>query len=1202
MNTPSLISKAKARAEQALDPRSNSARRELHELRVVQSGTAATVEFTLSPGLAPAAVWALHREAGWIRLADTARAAKASGHPAATEGVTYQAELDLARFAQELPSGFGIDEAESAAGAAGSGIAADAEGTTETSADADGEGAGQAGAGADTPVTADTAAAADSQGAAVALYLEVAAAAADIPRYARDIRSDEAGQPLKFAEFRQLRDADGPEFPDEWRAMIGLGRFMSTNAGRFEAVESGANRAQLYINRNGYLALALNRTLKPYNAVYVRKLSVDGGIVSFTGRLVTRHGTAYRAELVLLGRDTGTRYSTAATLQLDERTVVARFGLREYGFEAKLDFAPYPDEQLAGETILDAWLEVQEEPGAEPVRTRVGKTKYLTRKLSHAGWQRRGTKTLLLTPYYTFKAKKTSFHVELLDAGAFEHLRRRTRIPLQPQRRPGSKPVWLIGERPYKAQDTGLHFFRYMRTEHPEIDAYYVIDPESPERRNLDGLGNVVAFRSKQHFDLALRAERFIGSHHPDFLYPTRMPQFRRTVGGVKVFLQHGVMGTKWMVPNYGKKSAGFDTDLFIVSSDREKEYIVDDFEYPAKDVVVAGLSRFDALFAGDVAVKKNQILIIPTWRDWLTRPELFTESEYFQQWNELLHDERLRRMAVEHDAEIVFCLHPNMQQYRNYFADAPARVISQGEVDVQHLLKESAVMVTDYSSVGFDFSFLEKPVHYFQFDRERFLGRKGSHLDLDAELPGKIAFDADTLLGDLEQSLQSGCVMTEEYVRRSRRFLTFKDRDNSARIFEAVLHAKPAESRIRKLVDPELGERVFGRFRRSRFYFPSMRRFYSAALRLPMDEELIVFESGIGKQYADSPRYIYEELVRRNDPRTKVWVYRGKLPVKDDRTKVVKRLSPQYYWYLARAKYWVNNQNFPFYIRRRKNGVMVQTWHGTPLKRMLHDLDEVHGRDEGYLDRVSQAVRQWSVLLSPSPYATSAFRSAFEFSGRVLETGYPRNDILADESAEERGAEIKRKLGIPEGKRVVLYAPTFRDSQSNGKGRFHFEMPFDVEAFHERFGSDAVLLLRMHVLVSGNIVIPDSARESVQDVSGYPEIQELYLASDVLITDYSSVFFDFAILRRPVVFYAYDLELYRDTLRGFYLDYSAELPGPVVDSEAGLYAELEKAFQPDADRDRRLEAFVAKFAPHDDGHATERVVDELFGRIEPRR
>ncbi|EMY35242.1 CDP-glycerol glycerophosphotransferase [Arthrobacter crystallopoietes BAB-32] len=1124
-----------------LNPGSGSVRRELRRLSIVQSGPRVSIGVTVANSLTPISIWALEENNQWVHLADFAPAVQQKHGQARTAEAAYEADLNLVELARELPPR------------------------------AEGE-----------------------QGATLTLFIEFSAAAADVPWYSRDISWGAAVQGLSFAEFRQLGEVQGPGSAS-CRAKLGLGRFLRTDTGAFEPVEAEENRAELYISRRGFLTLAINRTLKPYNAVYVHRLRVDGGVVAFTGRLVTRHGQASHAALVLLGRDSGCRFVSAADISLNEKATARRFGLREYTFQTRLDLGGYSDDQLAEESILDAWLEVYSGAAADPVRTRIGRTKYVARKLSRAGWQQRGTKTLLLTPYYTFKAQKTCFHLELLDTATFNHLRRRTRIPLQPQRFPGSKPVWLVGERPYKAQDTGLHFFRYLRTKHPEIDAYYVIDPKSPERRNLDGLGNVVAFGSRHHFDLALRAERFIGSHHPDFLYPTWMPQFRRAAGGIKVFLQHGVMGTKWMVPNYGKKAPGFDTDLFIVSSEREKEYIVDDFGYPAKDVVVTGLSRFDALFAGDVEVKKNQILVIPTWRDWLFLPELFTESEYFQTWSGLLHDERLRTLATEHNAEIVFCLHPNMQQYRSYFADAPARVISQGEIDVQHLLKESAVLVTDYSSVGFDFSFLDKPVHYFQFDRERFLGPKGSHLDLDAELPGRISFNAQALLAGLEQTLDSGCTVPDEYVRRSRRFLKFKDRSNSARIFEAVRDAKPATSRIRRIIDPELGERLFGKYRRSRFYFPSMRRFYAAARRLPMDENLIVFESGLGKQYADSPRYIYEELVRRKDPRRKVWVYTGKLPVKDPNTKVVKRLSPQYYWYLARAKYWVNNQNFPYYIRRRSDGIMVQTWHGTPLKRMLHDLNSVHGRDEWYLDRVSQAVRQWSVLLSPSPYATAAFRSAFRFRGPVLETGYPRNDPVAGEGTAELGAEVRRRLGIPEDKRVVLYAPTFRDSQSSGAGRFHFEMPFDLQAYHERFGTDTMLLLRMHVLVSDKIAIPDSVRGSVMDVSGYPEIQELCLASDVLVTDYSSVFFDYAILRRPIVFYAYDLELYRDTLRGFYLDYGTELPGPVVESEADLHAALEEALKPDVVREGRLAEFAATYAPHDDGHAAARVVDDVF-------
>ncbi|SDR09597.1 CDP-glycerol glycerophosphotransferase family protein [Arthrobacter crystallopoietes] len=1143
----SAFSKARSKAERLLDPGSGSARQELRELAISQDGPVLTSEFALSHGLTPIALWTLHANESWIRLAD----AETTGKLARAGYRSFTASVDLQRLAAGLARQ--IDTAQI---------------SRELGADPDG---------------------------LFPLFLEISCSAIDIPRYSRHIivvGGDEVG--MSFAEFREGLESGAVEPDAACTARVAFGRFLRTEVGLLQAVAAADNSIVGYVNRKGFLTLALNRVLKPYNAVYVKRLSVAGGYIRLSGRLLARHGSPKKAELVLVGRESGLRYVAATSIKLDEKRTAKRFGLREYLLRARLDLRTFPNEQLSADSTLDAWLEVHEGGAQDPHRVRVGRTKYVVRKMSRAGWQHRGDKTLCITPYYTFKAKKTSFHVELLDTEAFEYLQKKTRLPLS--KRTQSKPVWLVGERPYKAQDTGLHFFRYLREHKPEIDAYYVIDPASPEARNLDGLGNIVAYRSKRHFELALQAERFIGSHHPDFLYPTWLPQFRRAVNGVKVFLQHGVMGTKWMVPNYGKKAPGFDTDVFVVSSEREKEYIVGDFGYADKDVVVTGLSRFDALFAGDVEVKPKQLLVIPTWRDWLQDPSVFTESEYFQAWNELLHDPRLQELVERFGAEIIFCLHPNMQQFRHHFEGVPARVISQGEVDVQHLLKQSAVMVTDYSSVGFDFSFLQKPVHYYQFDRERFLGPRGPHLDLDAELPGRISFDLDSLMAGLVETFASGCPMPEEYVGRARRFLKYRDQNNCSRIFDAVTEAQPSGSRLRKFIDPEFGERVFGRFRRSRFYFPAMRQFYKFVLRTPMDENLLVFESGLGKQYADSPRYIYEELLKRNDPRTKIWIYGGKLPHEDANTRVVKRLSPEYYWYLGKAKYWVNNQNFPHYIRRRKDAIMVQTWHGTPLKRMLHDLAEVHGRDEDYLRRVSNAVRQWSVLLSPSPYATEVFRSAFRYDGKVLEEGYPRNDVLAAVGQNSGLSEqVRRKLGIPENKRVVLYAPTFRDSDSSGAGKFSFELPFDLERFHKRFGADTVLLLRMHVLVSNRIQIPESVRDTVLDVSGYPEIQELYLASDILVTDYSSVFFDFSLLRRPIIFYAYDLELYRDTLRGFYLDYSTDLPGPVVESEESLYQAIDATSHPDPEREAKHESFVAKFAPKDDGHAAERVVDQLF-------
>ncbi|GAB3527406.1 hypothetical protein GCM10027402_27840 [Arthrobacter monumenti] len=655
-------------------------------------------------------------------------------------------------------------------------------------------------------------------------------------------------------------------------------------------------------------------------------------------------------------------------------------------------------------------------------------------------------------------------------------------------------------------------------------------------------------------------------------------------------------MGTKWLAPMYGKTVSTFETDLFIVSSQREKEYIVGDFGYAPDDVAVTGLARFDTLFKPDVPSRTHQILIIPTWREWLQDSKLFLDSDYYHRWKEFLTHPRVKELAEEYQLDIIFCLHPNMQQHRGMFADVPARIISQGEVDVQFLLKQSGLLITDYSSVAFDFSFLHKPVIYYQFDRERFLGNRGSHLDLDRELPGPIALDLDRLVSTVDRYISTGNTMDAQYVDRADKFIEYRDTSSSERIYEAISKARRSDNWITRMGRNEILQAAFRVFRRSRHYFPAMRLMFRLAKLLPLDPNVIVFESGVGTQYADSPRYVYEELIRRGDKRLKVWAYSKSLPVSDPNTIVVKRLSPQYYWYLAKAKYWVNNQSFPHYVTRREGGVYVQTWHGTPVKRMAHDLDEVYGRDEGYLNRVSKAASQWSLLISPSPYATRAMRSAFHFQGEVLETGYPRNDVLFSEMDDEAATNMRSRLGIDKDKTVILYAPTFRDNESKGKGRFSFKLPIDLEAFNSRFGDTTVLLLRTHVLVRDRITIPEELKGNVIDVSDVADIHELYFISDALVTDYSSVFFDYANLQRPIIFYAYDLDIYRDQLRGFYLDYDTDLPGPVVRNQSELFDAIGDLSQVNKDYASSYREFIRRFSPLEDGHATERVVDHIFG------
>lgn len=982
---------------------------------------------------------------------------------------------------------------------------------------------------------------------------------------------------------------------------VPLGRFQRTAEPIFTSVTNSVGESVLpYVNRNGHLALVIDQEVRPNLRVEVSHLRIVDGRIVLAGSLASRHNLLTGAELQLVGRDGVYRSSSPARISADAMRSVRTFGGHFYEFSTEHDFLRDLEAGLANDTIADLWIEATTDRG-EVVRGRVGRTPYLVRKGTNDGFVTSGGTTLAVTPYFTFKAKFPSLHLELFPTDAHERLRALMRPGSLSLHRlhPGAKPVWLVGERPYKAQDNGLHLFRYLRTHHPEINAYYVIEQGSPERANLEGLDHVLDFKSIEHIETCLRADRLVGTHHPDFLYPARTPRFARRMTAPKVFLQHGVMGTKWMALNYGKRVAAFHTDLFLVSSEREKEYIVQDFEYRPDEVAVTGLARFDALFDGSVTPVKGQVLVLPTWRDWMGDPATFTQTEYFQQWHGLLTDPRLAALLAEHDAHVVFCLHPNMQQFSDHFRAPGVTVVQQGDVDVQHLLKQSEVMITDYSSPGFDFSFLDKTVIYFQFDVLRFLGRWGSHLDLATELPGPIAQDEESTLRLLAEALSRGGRIEPRYATRAARFLTHRDRHNSERIVDAVHAAKRHRSVGHTLQQSELVQLLLQRARRHRWYFPVMRQLFAFARALPA-QETILFESGLGRQYSDSPRYIYEELVRRNDPRRKVWVYDKAVPVWDPDLGVVKRLSPGYFWHLGRARYWVNNQNFPHYIRRRRSGVYLQTWHGTPLKRMLHDLDEVVGRDEGYVDRVTNAVAQWTTLLSPSPYATQAFRSAFRYDGEVLEAGYPRNDILCAPDSSALVEQVRQRLQLPDGKRVVLYAPTFRDD-SKGQRGFSFELPFDLERFAEEMDDDVVLLLRMHVLIADRLTVPEHLRHRVVDASRYPDIQELYLVSDVLVTDYSSVFFDYALLRRPMVFHAYDLDNYRDQLRGFYLDYTAEVPGPITTTEDELYAALGTALATDAADRPEIDAFIARFAPHDDGHAAARAVDAVLDPTRPR-
>jgi len=374
-----------------------------------------------------------------------------------------------------------------------------------------------------------------------------------------------------------------------------------------------------------------------------------------------------------------------------------------------------------------------------------------------------------------------------------------------------------------------------------------------------------------------------------------------------------------------------------------------------------------------------------------------------------------------------------------------------------------------------------------------------------------------------------------------------------------------------------------------------SLRRgYYPALLRGTPLRDQVFFVSWKGKSCGDNPLGIAEELRRRGDDREHLWAVTDySVPVPAGGTAVL-RGTQEYYEALARSKYLISNDDMQAPFRKRDGQTYLQTWHGTPLKKIGFDIGRPQfASGTAYFDRLAADIGKWDLLLSQNPFSTPIFRRAFRYEVEICEYGYPRNDILT--RGGPLAGQVRRRLGIPDGKRVVMYVPTWRDNQFYASGRYRFDLRIDLERAWQVLGPDHVLLIRGHHHLA-NDVTAGTRRDFALNVTGYPSISELFLITDVLITDYSSVMFDFAVTGRPMLFFTYDLEQYRDQLRGFCFDFEAEAPGPLLASSEELLAAARDTAAATAGYAAAYKAFAAKYCPLDDGKAGARVCDRLFG------
>lgn len=355
-----------------------------------------------------------------------------------------------------------------------------------------------------------------------------------------------------------------------------------------------------------------------------------------------------------------------------------------------------------------------------------------------------------------------------------------------------------------------------------------------------------------------------------------------------------------------------------------------------------------------------------------------------------------------------------------------------------------------------------------------------------------------------------------------------------------------------------------------------------------------LVLSNFHGRGFGDNPKYIALNLLERNPELDIVWaIGRGDIATTDKLPTGIRTVSYgslEYYRELATARVWIDNEHKNLLSRKREDQFYIQTWHGVgPLKKIEHDAVKLPG---SYLEMADRDMGMVDLCVSASRFNTEQFRRAFCYKGEILECGYPRNDIFFDNSFDKES--VRRSLGIPMNACVLLYAPTFRDMDTSDEEKLDLSMA--ARAMARRWQKDVIVLVRNH---------PDRVGESLPgcsdvkhiDVSTYGDVQELLKISDVLITDYSSIMWDFSLQRKPVFLFHPDNEKY-EVERGFYLSF-AELPYFEVASNQEM-SDLISTFDEKAYIER-VNIFLAKYGSYDEGRAAEMVADRILEVMECR-
>ncbi len=619
---------------------------------------------------------------------------------------------------------------------------------------------------------------------------------------------------------------------------------------------------------------------------------------------------------------------------------------------------------------------------------------------------------------------------------------------------------------------------------------------------------------------------------------------------------------------------------LYVAGSQTAAQRLRSAFRVDPGKVLICGDPRDDALAAGPVpdlgkrqqliellddeqlaaVAAKRFLLWAPTWRDGDEDLSIPDSGELAE----------LNRTLEELNAALLVRPHPlSRGAYETLYNERIRPFPAETVTDPTPWLAVFDTVITDYSSIAVDYALTEQPIVWFAPDVAKYVASRGLYEPLEVTTEARVDTDWQSVCARLTQIHTRGhpeAVLARNAARNlKQRFHAYSDGKSAARVVDE----------IERLLLPD------------------------AAL---VPERAVFFESFYGTSVSCNPAALDREIARRYPDVPRYWSVTSETTEVPDGAQAV--LVGSRLWHAARAQagILIVNDWLRFGFRRKKHQFVLQTWHGTMLKQLALGRPKVSLRTRIAIHREA---RRWSEMLSQNHHSTAYFRSSYAFRGEIHELGYPRNDVLA--RSVEAGARIpihtrnaRRSLGICDHETVVLYAPTWRDTRVSPSQLLDADALKD--ALEKDLGGEVTLLLRGHSRAAAAGIHSDTG---VRDVSSGYDLNDVLLAADILVTDYSSVMFDASVANIPMVFYTPDFDHYATAERGFTFDFLEAAPGPVVREEAELAAAVAASVRNTRDGGvltgaygEKYAAWKERFNPHDDGLVSARVVDELAPRF----